>query len=1102
MAALVAALALAAAMSTTAERSDLEYRVPTILLKTSETKDEPGPADIVPRELAYSFKSGKLFIRRPDGGLDVIGGRGVNHKPIVAAVLATVSEAAASISGNVLTTATDPDGDALTVVSISYGVVPKTVGTSFATVYGTMVMSATGAFTFSPNSTARTLRTGQSASEIFSFKAADGQGGNTVASLSITVIGQDDAPQALADFFGTPYNVAVSFNVLTNDINLDGGPMTVSSYSVEGVVGDIAVGTSTLIDGVGTVVINANGAGTFTPVSGYSGIVPAIGYTETNGYLTATGQVMLTVSPPPAEVGANPVTTAMTGDRTFHIGPGQEYLDLDTFPWTTLQAGDAVNIHYRPTPYNNKVGLFGIGTALRRIYIHGVTDSSGNRPVIDGDGARTAAGCMTGPFSVFGAGNESFGVITLKPLSWAGTRPCYFTIQNLELRGARPGGTCYDLDGTARTWGFSAGIWLQPATDIVIRNNVVEDNGLGLFTNSQGGGDIFGCERIKMLYNRMSGNGEVGDDHQHNVYMQAYDVLVEGNYLGVLRVGSYGSAYKSRSGKEVIRGNWIEGRSSLLDMVQADGYFDGMVTKPDYGKSWVYSNVLLTADALGGVSYRLVHFGGDNQGEQDADFPVVPSPANYRTHLLFWNNTVVSKATTGGQQYLFKLSFIEQVCDAWDNIFYQPGSRSLHWMHYSGTLNLRGTNLAYSPTSLTDWAPETGGQMMSVNKLGTLLTLDPTFTNPDAYDFSLVAGSPALNRSSGLPAGVQADLYEQFPLALEPWYRSNGVFLRPVSGLTDLGAFEYMSGSTVRSAPAMITRPAISASSFSPGSVLTVSDGAWLYSPTSFSYQWQYRATTADAWTNVGTNVNTHTATTVGFYSCLVSATNAINTTTERSVAQEITAVPPATIVQFKVGTRPVPADPVVTIAPDLPPVVGHTLVVFTTAVDSISDNFGNTWAQIIDVPTLSYDSADNIGDQVWVSTITATGDGFVVNGIGTNPDRQTGLLYETDGTVDGNQVIVGAWAPTTGYMDITVSGELVLAGHRAANGYGVTTYATLETPPFTFDGFQPDGRMSQHGSWHAHAASAGVGALTVNQQNVAYGAFFTTCLVSILPPA
>lgn len=1021
----------------------------------------------------------------------------VNHKPVVLPASDTVSDLSMSVTGNLMSAASDSDGDPMSVSAVSYGGSSKPVGSSFASTYGSMRITSNGDYTFTLNSTARHLRTGQSASEAFGFTISDGQGSNISSTLTVQIVGHDSAPMASADIGVIPFGIASSGNILSNDTSPDGTSLSVVSYSIDGIEETLSAGDARTIPSKGTIVINASGAWTFTPISEFSGVVPAINYVVTNGYLTSTGLLQITVSTPAATVSPNPVTTAMSGDRTFHIGPGKDYLDLDTFPWTTLVAGDVVNIYHRSTPYTHKVGLFGIGTALRRIYINGVTDSSGNRPVINGDGARTAAGCMTpSDDRNFSPGNETYGIITLKPRSWGGERPCYFTIQNLELRGARPGATCYDVNGTARTWGFSSGIWLQPSTDIVIRNNVLDDNGIGLFTNSQEGGDLFGCERISVLYNRMSGNGEVGDDHQHNVYLQAYDVLVEGNYLGPLRTGSSGSAYKSRSGKEVIRGNWIEGRNNVLDIVQADGYYDGMVIKTDYGTSWVYSNVLLSFD-----SYRIIHFGGDNQGEQGYDWPVQECPANYRMKLFFWNNTVFSKATTGGQQYLFKLSFVEQVCEAWNNIFYQPGSRQLHWMHYSGTLNLRGTNLIYSPTGLTDWAVETSG-MGVINRIGTVLNLDPSFANATAYDLQLTSGSPARNLSSGVPDGVPSDLYGQFPIGLEPSYRSNGSFLRESSGLTDLGAFEFVPGAAVRSAPAAITYPAIGATSFNPGSELSTTNGTWLYSPSSFSYQWQYRATADDAWADVGTDSNTFTAADVGLYRVLVSATNTVGTAIAASVDQEITSAPTSTIVQFKIGVRPTPPSVIVEITPDTPPVAGNTLVLFTSAVDSVSDNYGNTWVQVIDVPTVSYDSADNVGDQTWKTTVTSTGAGFVVTGTGTNNARQTGLLYETDGVVDVTMSMVGAWDIATGHMDITQPGQLVLAGHRSANNYSVTVYAQLESPPFYFDGEMPDGGATQHGAWHAHAPSAGTGALTVNQLPLAYGGYFTTMLVSILPPA
>ena len=65
--------------------------------------------------------------------------------------------------------------------------------------------------------------------------------------------------------------------------------------------------------------------------------------------------------PAPAAEGWLSVTTAVdatgTGTR-YDIGGGNNYgTDLADVPWGSLQAGDAVNIYYRATPYREKIPI-------------------------------------------------------------------------------------------------------------------------------------------------------------------------------------------------------------------------------------------------------------------------------------------------------------------------------------------------------------------------------------------------------------------------------------------------------------------------------------------------------------------------------------------------------------------------------------------------------------------------------------------------------------------------------------------------------------------------------------------------------------------------
>ncbi len=72
----------------------------------------------------------------------------VNKKPTVPVVTNSGGDVVSSISGNVLTSATDPDGNVLTVTGCSYGSTSFSTGATFSAPYGNIVISSNGSYSF------------------------------------------------------------------------------------------------------------------------------------------------------------------------------------------------------------------------------------------------------------------------------------------------------------------------------------------------------------------------------------------------------------------------------------------------------------------------------------------------------------------------------------------------------------------------------------------------------------------------------------------------------------------------------------------------------------------------------------------------------------------------------------------------------------------------------------------------------------------------------------------------------------------------------------------------------------------------------------------
>ena len=134
--------------------------------------------------------------------------------------------------------------------------------------------------------------------ETFTLTAttASGVTANTTASGLGTIINLNHAPTPQADSVVTPEDKALTGSVLGNDTDPDSGSsLSVTQFVVNGV--SYAPGATAVLNGVGTLVMDAAGAYTFTPVANWNGSVPSVTYTVSDGDLTATSTLAITVSP-------------------------------------------------------------------------------------------------------------------------------------------------------------------------------------------------------------------------------------------------------------------------------------------------------------------------------------------------------------------------------------------------------------------------------------------------------------------------------------------------------------------------------------------------------------------------------------------------------------------------------------------------------------------------------------------------------------------------------------------------------------------------------------------------------------------------------------
>ncbi|GAA0691566.1 NEW3 domain-containing protein [Marinobacterium maritimum] len=184
---------------------------------------------------------------------------------------------------SVLANDSDPDGDSLTVQSLSG-------------VNGTANINLDGSISFTPAS-------GFSGTETFVYTITDGQGASASASVSVTVNASvaNEAPVANDDSALVAKGTPVTIAVLSNDSDPNGDELSVATVS----------GASK-----GSVSINANGTLTYTPAKSFKSD-DSFSYTVTDGKLNSTATVTISLD----SVSDN---TGSTGNSSNGNGKGKK----------------------------------------------------------------------------------------------------------------------------------------------------------------------------------------------------------------------------------------------------------------------------------------------------------------------------------------------------------------------------------------------------------------------------------------------------------------------------------------------------------------------------------------------------------------------------------------------------------------------------------------------------------------------------------------------------------------------------------------------------------------------------------------------------------
>jgi VCBS repeat-containing protein len=207
-------------------------------------------------------------------------------------------------ASNFTATATDPDGGPLSVFSVG------------ASANGAVVtLNADGSVLYNPAGHLDFLAAGQRLVDTFEYTISDGRGGFSTATASITVIGRNDGPVANTDLVSTNEDAPVTFDVRSNDTDVDSPSLNVTHINGSAIV----VGASVILADGAAVLMNADGSLTYSPAPNANG-AQGFTYTISDGQGgTANSTVDLTVNPvndAPVAV-ADSVSTSEDGSLTI-----------------------------------------------------------------------------------------------------------------------------------------------------------------------------------------------------------------------------------------------------------------------------------------------------------------------------------------------------------------------------------------------------------------------------------------------------------------------------------------------------------------------------------------------------------------------------------------------------------------------------------------------------------------------------------------------------------------------------------------------------------------------------------------------------------------
>ena len=193
-------------------------------------------------------------------------------------------------ASGLLSNDSDPDGNTIVVTLFSVNSTNYNAGQTASLIQGSLTINSNGSLTFTP------VANFNGSLPVITYTISDGSL-TASATVNINITPVNDPPVAVADSYSSAEDTQLSVNaangLLKNDSDIDGDNISVTRFTINstnynaGQTANFAQGSLTVL---------ADGSLTFMPVLNYHGIITGITYTISDGLLTASATLTLSVT--------------------------------------------------------------------------------------------------------------------------------------------------------------------------------------------------------------------------------------------------------------------------------------------------------------------------------------------------------------------------------------------------------------------------------------------------------------------------------------------------------------------------------------------------------------------------------------------------------------------------------------------------------------------------------------------------------------------------------------------------------------------------------------------------------------------------------------